>query len=663
MIKRVLIANRGEIARRIARTCRRMSVDHVAVYSEADCDAPHLNGATARVAIGPAAASRSYLDGDRLIQAALETGCDAVHPGYGFLSENAGFAAAVEAAGLVFVGPAPATIAAMGDKARAKAFMQTAGVPTVPGSAEASDQVDAITAMLEQIGYPALLKPVAGGGGKGMAAIEDGDGRDEISSAIRTARSSFGDGRLLVERLVRRPRHIEVQIFGDGRGDAVHMFERECSLQRRHQKVVEEAPAANLPQTLRDAITEAALRGARALSYRNAGTFEFIIDEDGAFYFLEVNTRLQVEHPVTEAITGIDLVEWQLRVASGESLPLTQEEIAFSGHAVECRIYAEDPSAGFLPSPGRVTAAFWPRNARIESGVEVGTVVPPDYDPMIAKLIVHGADRAAAIGAMQTAISETAIVGVTTNLGFLDRLLRSPCVMEGHADTDFIDGHTSDLVPVHDPIDVLTIAAAAIAYPPALRGPHASPWQIGPLHDRTTLDPDAPLGRISLLLDGQRRTVFLLALNFEEAVLESFGNDGMARRRIAFRNRDQEIVSGRIHAKNWQAVVAPRSVDLILQGTRVIVGRVPEIFEAGIDGGETAAAQMPGVLVAVSVSVGDVVTRGDVLAVVEAMKFENPIVATRSGVVAEVACAVGDQVHVGQPLFRISDGIVPSKSQ
>jgi acetyl/propionyl-CoA carboxylase alpha subunit len=581
MFKRLLIANRGEIARRIARTCRRMGIEYVVVYSEADRDAPHLEGAAARVAIGPAAAARSYLDSDALIRAALSTGCEAVHPGYGFLSENAGFAAAVEAAGLVFVGPAPGTIADMGDKATAKTIMARAGVPVVPGSTEASDDPERIATLLAEVGYPALLKPVAGGGGKGMTIVESGDGRAAIESAIRTGRATFGDGRLLVECFVRNPRHVEVQVFGDGRGKVVHIFERECSLQRRHQKIVEEAPAATLPRSLRDALIEAAVRGASAISYRNAGTFEFIVGDDGSFYFLEVNTRLQVEHPVTEAITGLDLVEWQLRVAAGEPLPLSQDEIRSIGHAIECRVYAEDPAVGFRPAPGRVGKVRWPGDARVESAVEDGTAVPSDYDPMIAKLIVHAQDRPAAVEAMQAAIEGTAVVGLTTNLGFLQRLMTAPEVVAGEATTGFIDAVLPRLLPEAPERDMFAAAAAAVAFSamPEERTSR-SPWHAARPHDRALLDADAPLGRIALTSGDTRHVARLHAIDGRSTVLSV---DGWAETRTVAVSREDGLIGGTVGGRRWHALVDPEAVDVTIAGTRLRFERRPAAADASAD--------------------------------------------------------------------------------
>ena len=655
MFKRLLIANRGEIARRIARTCRRMAIEYVAVYSDADSGAPHVEGAAVRVAIGPAAAARSYLDGDALIRAALSTGCDALHPGYGFLSENSGFATAVEAAGLVFIGPAPGTIADMGDKATAKAIMAKAGVPVVPGSTEASDDPERILTLLARDGYPALLKPVAGGGGKGMTVVESRDGRAAVESAIRTARAAFGDGRLLVERFVRNPRHVEVQVFGDGRGSVVHLFERECSLQRRHQKIVEEAPAASLPRSLRDALIAAAVRGAGAISYRNAGTFEFIVGEDGAFYFLEVNTRLQVEHTVTEAITGLDLVEWQLRIAAGEPLPLSQEAIRSIGHAIECRVYAEDPAAGFRPAPGRVGRVRWPGDARIESAVEDGTAVPPDYDPMIAKLIVHAQDRPAAIEAMSAAILDTAVVGLTTNLGFLHRLLTAPEVVAGEAGTGFIDAALPRLLLEVPECDALAAAAAAIAFAAMPKeGTARSPWQAPRPHDRTLLDADAPLGRIVLARGDSSHVAGLHAID-RDSITVSVGS-GANMLTVSVGCADG-LIGGAVAGRRWHALVEPESVNITIAGTHLRFDRRPAAADALVDAAGDATAQVPGVVVALAVVAGERVTRGQVLAVVEAMKFENPVTAPRDGIVAEVACAVGDQVRAGQVLVRLEDQV------
>jgi propionyl-CoA carboxylase alpha chain/3-methylcrotonyl-CoA carboxylase alpha subunit len=541
----------------------------------------------------------------------------------------------------------------MGDKATAKTIMAKAGVPVVPGATDASDDPARIAAQLAEVGYPALLKPVAGGGGKGMMVIESGDGRDAVESAIRTARASFGDGRLLVERFVRNPRHVEVQVFGDGRGEVVHLYERECSLQRRHQKIVEEAPAAMLPALLRAGLVDAAVRGARAISYRNAGTFEFIVGDDGAFYFLEVNTRLQVEHPVTEAITGLDLVEWQLRIAAGEPLPLSQQDISAAGHAIECRVYAEDPAAGFRPAPGRVARVRWPVDVRVESAVEDGTAVPPDYDPMIAKLIVHAHDRAAAISAMRSAIDDSTVVGLTANLGFLRNLMAAPEVAAGEAGTGFIDATLSRLVGELPDSEALAAAAAAVAFSTMPEeGTACSPWQMARPHDRAALDDDAPLGRI-LLVDGEQKHVARIkSLDPTGAVVALDGAAGC--RAVSAEGRDG-LLGGSVGGLNWHGLVEADAVEITIAGTRLRFGRRPASSQLVDAADGAASAQMPGVVVAIGVSVGDRVTRGQMLAVVEAMKFENPVAAPRDGIVVEIACAVGDQVGAGQVLVRLED--------
>jgi len=508
MLKRVLIANRGEIARRIARTCRAMGVEYVTVYADADADAPYHEGAADRMHIGASPAAASYLNIESIVDAAVRAGCDAVHPGYGFLSESPAFATAVAEAGLVFVGPDAATIAAMGDKATARAVLADAGVPVLPGSADATESPARLAEDCRRIGYPVILKPVAGGGGKGMRVVADeADLPEAVAEAVRLGTAAFGDGRLLAERYVARPRHIEVQIFGDGRGNVVHLHERECSLQRRHQKIVEEAPAANLPDETRAALLDAAVRGARALRYVGAGTVEFILDVRGEFFFLEVNTRLQVEHPVTEEITGLDLVQWQLLVAAGEPLPMAQHEITTTGHAIECRVYAEDPSAGFRPAPGDALAVAWPAGVRVEAALDEPGPVPAFYDPMIAKLVAHGPDRATTLRRLRSAVVETAVVGLTTNLGFLGELLAEPRVAAGRLDTDLVDEFVAGAAtPAR--AGVAAACAAAMSVPMATRP--ASPWLGGPTAaDRAALDPDAPLGRIMLRHNGTEHEVRL----------------------------------------------------------------------------------------------------------------------------------------------------------
>ena len=451
MFNKILIANRGEIARRIIRTCRRLGVRTVAVYSDADKHAPFVREADEAVLIGPAPASDSYLRGDRIIAAAINAGVEAIHPGYGFLSENAEFAEHCASAGIVFIGPTPEAIRAMALKGAAKALMTQAGVPVTPGYHGDDQSTDGLLSEAERIGYPVLIKAVAGGGGKGMRRVDiASDFADALISAQREGQNAFADPKVLIEKYIEVPRHIEIQLFADSHGNVVHLFERDCSLQRRHQKVIEEAPAPNLPDAIRHAMGAAAVKAAQAIGYRGAGTVEFIVDvsngiETAKFYFMEMNTRLQVEHPVTEAITGVDLVDWQLRVAAGEPLPLDQDQLRIDGHAFEARLYAEDPENDFLPVAGTLQKLEFPAAARIESAVEQGDAVSVFYDPMIAKIIVHGRDRTQALARMRQALIETRLSGMATNLSFLRRLISEPDFAAAEIDTGFIARHIDTL--------------------------------------------------------------------------------------------------------------------------------------------------------------------------------------------------------------------------
>jgi acetyl-CoA carboxylase biotin carboxylase subunit len=467
-IRRVLIANRGEIAIRIARACRESHIESVAVYSDADANAPHVSAADRAVRIGPAAPSESYLNIPAILQAARESGADAIHPGYGFLSERSAFARACEDAGLIFVGPAADTIDRMGSKIGARDLMQAAGVPVVPGLTP-QDQSDAgIMAAIEAVGFPALVKASAGGGGKGMRTLREAQHAAEmIAGARREAQAAFGDGTLYVERLVERPRHVEIQVFGDAHGRVVHLFERECSIQRRHQKVIEESPSPVLTPTVRARMGEAAVAAARAVDYRNAGTVEFLLEGSGdaaRFYFLEMNTRLQVEHPVTEAVTGVDLVRAQLAVAAGEPLPWTQESLSQRGHAIECRVYAEDPAGGFLPQAGRILVYREPQGPgiRVDAGVVEGDEVPVTYDPMLAKLTVHAETRGAAIDRALAALRHYPVLGIRTNIPFMIRVLEHPEFRAGDLHTGFIDQHLASLMRAPE-IRPEIVAAAALA--------------------------------------------------------------------------------------------------------------------------------------------------------------------------------------------------------
>jgi acetyl-CoA/propionyl-CoA carboxylase biotin carboxyl carrier protein len=649
MPKRVLIANRGEIARRIARTCRRLGIDHVAVYSDVDAGAAHLEGAFESVHIGPSAARESYLDIDAVVDAALRTDCDAVHPGYGFLSENPRFAARVAEAGLVYIGPDAATIEAMGDKARARELMAAAGVPVLPGSEHATESAEQLRADAGRIGYPVILKPVAGGGGKGMRVVHaEAELPEAVAEAVRLGRAGFGDGRLLAERYVAAPRHIEVQVFGDRHGTVVHLFERECSLQRRHQKIVEEAPAPHLPPVTRKALLDAAVRGATALGYVGAGTFEFILDGDGRFFFLEVNTRLQVEHPVTEEITGLDLVEWQLRVADGEPLPLAQWQIRATGHAIECRVYAEDPAHGFRPAPGRPEVVEWPSGIRVEAAFDEPAAVPGCYDPMVAKLVASGVDRAAALDRLRTAVAETTLVGLTTNLGFLGELLAEPRVVDGRVDTHLVDGFAGRAAP-HDRAAQALACAAAMAVPDRTAG--ASPW-LGTLgaFDRAALDPDAPLGRVVVRHDGREREARLLARDRAGLLVET----GVGRFTVLAGSEAGGLVRGTVGTTRWTGLPTAAGYEIVIGGHRVALGR--RTFDDDGDQASDGAVRtpMPGVVVGVACEPGARVEAGELLVVVEAMKMENRIVAPFAGTVERLSCAPGETVPADQVLVTLT---------
>lgn len=647
MFKRILIANRGEIACRVARTCRALGVEYVAIHTDADVSSPHLLGAAATVRIGTGPAAQSYLDGARVIAAALETHCDAVHPGYGFLSENSAFAEAVAQAGLVFIGPRPETIAALGDKARAKALMDQAGVPVVPGGGDASDELETVVAMVRAVGLPALLKPSAGGGGKGMHVVADFSGLHEaVASAIRVARSSFGDGRLIVERYIEQPRHVEVQVFGDSLGNVVHLFERECSLQRRHQKVVEEAPAPLLPEAVRQCLVDAAVRGARSLGYLNAGTFEFILGKDHQFYFLEVNTRLQVEHPVTECVTGLDLVEWQLRVAAGEPLPLPQEQIHCQGHAVECRLYAEDPAREFRPAPGRVATVRWPSGVRVEAGIVSGGVVPPFYDPMVAKLVTHADTRERALEHMREALEGTVLLGLTTNIGYLRRVLLDPCVGTGQVHTRYLDEHMARLT-ARDDVRLAAVCAAAVEL---ARSEAGTGWSALEPVDRAVLEPQAPLGRTPVWLDGALHACAWQARTPGGWRAELEGDSWEVRTQRA---ADGGWV-GQIGSTAWAAVARDGLWELQVRGERFSAepahGR--SFDSEGAAG--LAVAPMSGTVSALPVHVGQRVEEGEVVAVVEAMKMEHSVTTRHAGTVRAIGFAVGDSVKEGELIVDVA---------
>ncbi|WP_377506755.1 acetyl/propionyl/methylcrotonyl-CoA carboxylase subunit alpha [Octadecabacter sp. R77987] len=630
MFTRILIANRGEIACRIIRTARALGVESVAVYSDADAGALHVRMADHAVHIGGAAPADSYLRGDRIIKAALEMGAEAIHPGYGFLSENPDFVAAVEAAGLVFIGPSAEAIRAMGLKDAAKALMEQAGVPVVPGY-HGTDQGNALLAgKAAEVGYPVMIKAVAGGGGKGMRLVDTAaDFQEALASARAEARTAFGNDAVLIEKYIQHPRHIEVQVFGDG-ADAVHLFERDCSLQRRHQKVIEEAPAPGMTDAVRAAMGAAAVRAAQAIGYKGAGTVEFIVDgSDGlrvdGFWFMEMNTRLQVEHPVTEAITGVDLVDWQLRVAAGQGLPATQNDLIITGHAFEARLYAEDVAGGFLPATGTLAHLAFPDGVRADSGVETGDKITPFYDPMIAKVITHGPDRDAALGALSRGLGATEVAGTVTNLAFLKALADHAGFRAGNVDTGLIARDIDGLVAQNDaPPEV--VAQAVLA---------AADLGNGPLVGFTLWE---PLTRaVDLRLNGEGIAAALMVQ--AETATVAWGDQSVlvgpnAKMRAHLRHGDQITVFG-----------AP-----------TYVFTIPDPLARAGDaaaGGDRVIAPMPGLVQSVAVAAGDSVAAGDRLCVLEAMKMEYVLRAPRDGVVAEVAAKPGDQVAAGATLVTL----------
>jgi 3-methylcrotonyl-CoA carboxylase alpha subunit len=617
MITSLLIANRGEIACRIIRTARKLGVRSIAVFSDADRNARHVRMADEAVHIGPSPARESYLVGKKIIAAARQTGAEAIHPGYGFLSENADFAHAVIAAGLVWVGPKPASITAMGLKDAAKQLMTQAGVPVTPGYLGEDQSPSRLKAEAEAIGYPVLIKAVAGGGGKGMRKVDRAaDFDDMLDSCKREAASSFGNDVVLLEKWIESPRHIEVQVFGDSHGNVVHLFERDCSLQRRHQKVIEEAPAPGMDDETREAVCGAAVRAAKAVDYEGAGTIEFIADASEGLradriWFMEMNTRLQVEHPVTEEITGQDLVEWQLRVASGEPLPRTQDELSINGWAFEARLYAEDPAKGFLPSVGRLEHFDLGSEGRIETGVEEGDEISPFYDPMIAKLVASGDDRSHAIGALAAILDEVEVWPVRTNAGFLFNALLDEDFGSGNIDTGFIERKLDELVPDPEPDDLLWRGAAAVA---------------------VAQDSNSPMGPVGFRLNAPPRTGAVLGRSgkFRDISLD---DDAPIAAVSGFRD-DERVVT----FYEGQAYEFARAV-------RGNVGH-------GAHDGDIAAP-MPGKVTSVEVSHGQTVVIGQRLLTLEAMKMEHGLTAPFDGTVSEINAVAGDQVAVDAVLARI----------
>ncbi|QQG37220.1 MAG: acetyl/propionyl/methylcrotonyl-CoA carboxylase subunit alpha [Micavibrio aeruginosavorus] len=636
MFTKILIANRGEIACRVMLTARAMGIKTVAVYSDADKGARHVRMADEAVRIGPAASRDSYLRGDVIIEAAKKTGAQAIHPGYGFLSENEDFAAACESAGIVFIGPSPAAINAMGLKDKAKEIMKKAGVPIVPGYMGDNQETDFLKKEADKIGYPVLIKAVAGGGGKGMRRVDDGkDFIEALASCKREALASFSNDRVLIEKYVNKPRHVEVQVFGDTHGNAVYLFERDCSLQRRHQKVVEEAPAPGLPSKVRKSLGEAAVKAVKALKYTNAGTIEFIMDAvTHEFYFMEMNTRLQVEHPVTEMITGQDLVYWQLLVAAGEELPLEQDELEIDGHAFEVRLYAEDPANNFLPQIGTVTGFRVPEDVRVDTAVEEDDPVTIHYDPMIAKLIVRGETREDAIAEMQSALEETVLSGLITNQEFLYNIFLSEDFVNGDVDTGFISRHEKELLP--DSYGRPDIQDLAIAAALCLSGDHnADPWSIT---DNWRLN-GALTRTIDFVSRGELIKVAVTCRGDEFEV--SYGAE--------------KTVINRAATDRINLVADERDITIFRDGRVVRL----HLYKPGAAGEESGGegritAPMPGKIVSVLVQKGWSVDKNQPLLIMEAMKMEMTIRAGCAGIVDELPVSAGQQVVDGALLVAIA---------
>ena len=662
MFDKILIANRGEIACRIIATARRMGIGTVAVYSDADASALHAQMADEAMHIGPAPASESYLLAEKMIETALTTGADAIHPGYGFLSENPDFADAVEAAGLVFIGPPAKAIRAMGLKDAAKRLMEEAGVPVVPGYHGSNQDTDHLATEAERIGYPVLIKARAGGGGKGMRLVQlPDDFAAALQSAQREAQASFGDPACLIEKYVEKPRHIEVQILGDRHGNVVHLFERDCSLQRRHQKVIEEAPAPGMSKEMREAMTGAAVNAAKAIGYHNAGTIEFIVDaseglHSDRFWFMEMNTRLQVEHPVTEAITGYDLAELQLRVAAGEQLPFSQKDLTINGHAVEARIYAEDPSNDFLPVVGKIKHLSFPQastfqagKVRIDSGVSQGDEISPWYDPMIAKLITHGTDRHEALQCLSQALADCHIAGTATNLGFLEALARNADFINGTPDTGLIARDIASLAEDAPPSDE-TVALASLSDANFLQPEdHSNIWHslrgwrhwgkaeiFSTLHFRDDLI--------------ERRIICLAPDTYR---IEG-GSSPCHVEIVECGSASVSCVTGGI--RKHANIFMDASEITVFQDGQTYDFKRDDLLEGGHEtesAGDAIAAPMPGLVKLISATAGQEVKKGAALIVLEAMKMEHTLNATRDGRIAELHVTEGDQIAGGALLITL----------
>lgn len=661
MLRRLLIANRGEIARRIIRTAKRLGVETVAIYSEVDARAWFVEEADYAVPLGGQSAAESYLDREKVLRAARHSGADAIHPGYGFLSENADFARACVAANLIFVGPDAAVMDKLGAKDDAKALAQSADVPVVPGYGGADQDEPALLKAAADIGFPLLIKATAGGGGKGMRRVDERKHFSEsLTAAKREAASAFGNDRVILEKLIDRPRHIEVQVLGDHHDNVVHLFERDCSAQRRHQKVIEEAPAAHLDESTRRSLGEAAVRLASTAGYHGAGTVEFLLDADNRYYFIEMNTRLQVEHPVTEAITGIDLVEWQLRIASGEPLPWQQHDIRRSGAAVEARVYAEDPGNDFLPAAGAIDALAFTEDVRIDTGVRTGDHVSIYYDPMIAKVIAYGHDRAAALGKLRSALAKTFVGGLTTNLHFLQTLLSDEAFVQGTLDTRYLDRHLDRLTdaPAAPPDHLLAACACAYLLAQEREAIAAS---------RTTADPWSPWA----IRDGWRpghagRRVLELDFGGHVQTLDAYGYDG--RYRLRWDEFDEHVAASTTDDGRLQ--VHARGLARTYQAARVgpwyhVAGQRrgvafraqdPYAFSGEVAGsGNEITAPMPGKILQVLVTPGDAVSAEQTLVIIEAMKMELSLRSPRDGAVATVSVESGDLVVGDQQLVTLAE--------
>ncbi|MBS0215539.1 MAG: acetyl/propionyl/methylcrotonyl-CoA carboxylase subunit alpha [Proteobacteria bacterium] len=657
MFDSLLIANRGEIACRVIRTCRRMGIRAIAVYSDADADAQHVRLADEAYHIGGSRPQESYLRGDAIIEAAKKSGAQAIHPGYGFLSENADFADAVEAAGLVFVGPRAASMRKMGSKAGAKELMQAANVPVVPGYTGEDQSPGTLQQEADRIGYPLMIKAAHGGGGKGMRIVHAPlEFLPNLESCQREAKNAFGRDRVLLERYIERPRHIEFQIFGDSHGQIIHLNERECSAQRRYQKVIEESPSPFVTAELRQAMGAAAIAAGRAIDYQNAGTVEFIVGQDGNFYFMEINTRLQVEHPVTEMVTALDLVEWQLRVAAGEPLPLPQEAIWSSGHAMEVRLYAEDPDAGFLPGSGKLVRLRLPDTSskvRIDSGVVEGDTVSIFYDPMIAKLVVRDNDRPRALARLREALAQCEIEGPKSNIEFLERLVRHPIVVAGDIDTGYLDRHLDEFIGATSRSDAgnreLHALAAAAMRMSSEETTAASPWSTGD----------------GWRVDGAGLTPLHLVSGNEDLRLSIRGHggdydvrEGEHLTELRSLRLQDGWLSGRIGdaQRRVQASIEGDSVLLHDGGSRLHLRRASlyrHADEGGGASGDRVIAPMPGRIVQARSAVGDSVEAGQVVMVMEAMKMELALKAPRAGRIAEVRVREGDFVEADAALLLL----------